>query len=150
MNLKKADQKKVILGFSALAIILMVVFVFGKMSGRNDVEQREIDIKVNIKDENGQHIIYNPTELLARLYKGLTTRYYFDFSERCNPIQELYELDATRFMAAVQAYQEKYNEPITKHMDACYIDCLRKGSYKNENYFDLIKNRIHNLKDLIN
>lgn len=149
MKLKKGDQKKLLYGAGALVLILMVVFVYGKMQGQQENEEREVDIKVRIKDENGQSISYDPNELITRLHKGLTTRYYFDFSERCEPAKELYNLDAPRFMAAIQAYKTKYNTPIEHHMDACYANCKTTNEYKGESYFDLIKQRHNALKDII-
>lgn len=149
MQIKKEDQKKIALGLSALVIILMVVFVFGKMKGRTENEQREVDITVNIKDEQGQHITYNPNELLRRLNKGLTTTYFFNSTakkERCEVIEELYQLDAARFMATIRAYQEKYGISIITHMKACYFTCYNGG----KNRYELIEQRIYNLKDLIN
>jgi hypothetical protein len=146
--MKKADKQKLYIGLGALALVLMVVFVFGKMKGRDENEQREIDVKVNIKDENGQTVTYDPNPLLKRLNKGLITRYYFDFSERCDPIKELYALDSVRFMATVRAYKEKYGVPIKTHMLPCYVDC-NTGANSTENHFDLIYNRIDNLKDII-
>lgn len=149
MKIKKEDQKKILVGVGALVVILMIVFVFGKLKGRSENEQREIDVTVNIKDEQGQTITYNPNELLRRLFKGLNTTYFFNSTakeERCNAIEELYQLDAARFMATVKAYQEKYGASIVDHMKACYFTCYNGGG----NRFVLIEQRINNLKDLIN
>jgi hypothetical protein len=147
MKIKKEDHKKIMLGIGALALILMVVFVFGKMKGRDENDNKQVDVTVNIKDENGQTIAYDPNDLLKRLNKGLTTTYYWNFDERCNVVKELYNLDAVRFMAAVRAYKVKYNVSLETHLKACYYDC-DTGVY-NENYSELIYQRIENLKDLV-
>lgn len=149
MKLKKADQQKIMFGVGALVLILMVVFVFGKLQGMNQNEQREIDVKVNIENEQGQSITYNPNELLKRLNKGLTTTYFFNSSakkERCNAVEELYQLDAPRFMATVKAYQEKYNVSIITHMKACYFTCYNEQG----SIYKLIEQRINHLRNLIN
>ena len=98
------------------------------------------------KDEHGQTVAYDPNELLGRVNKGLITRYYFDFSERCNPIKELYDLDPARFMAAVRAYKVKYGVDITIHMKACNVDCNIKTGINSLSYFDLIYQRINQLQ----
>jgi len=144
--MKKADKKKVLFGVGALVLVLMVVFVFGKRKGREENEQREIDVQVDIKDENGQAVSYDPNPLLRRLNKGLTTRYYFDFSERCDPIKELKQLDSIRFMATVRAYKVKYGDELKTHMEACNVGCGDGGPIGD---FDLIYNRINSLKDII-
>jgi hypothetical protein len=149
MEIKKEDHKKIMLGIGALALILMVVFVFGKMKGRDENEERAIDVQVNIKDENGETVSYDPNPLLVRLNKGLITRYYFDFSERCDPIKELYSLDSVRFMATVRAYKVKYNIDIQTHMKACNVDCNINTGINALSHFDLIYKRIDNLKDII-
>jgi hypothetical protein len=149
MEIKKEDHKKIMLGIGALALILMVVFVFGKMKGREENEQQEIDIQVNIKDENGDTVSYDPNPLLRRLNKGLITRYYFDFSERCDPIKELYSLDSVRFMATVRAYKAKYDVDIQVHMKACNATCNVNTGIQALSHFDLIYSRIDNLKDII-
>ncbi|BDS12989.1 hypothetical protein [Aureispira anguillae] len=137
MKIKEMNTSYLAWG-SALVVILIVVFVFGKMQGRAENDSEEIDVLVNIKDEQGQTVSYDPNELLKRLNKGLTTRYYFDFSERCQPIKELYNLDAVRFMATIKAYKKKYQEDIATHMQACYTTCKTIGEYRGESYFDLI------------
>ncbi|BDS12389.1 hypothetical protein [Aureispira anguillae] len=147
-NKPQINNHHLLLG-AGLVLVLILVFVFGKHFKKDNTEQKNIDVKVNIKDQNGQTIAYDPNPLLIRLNKGLTTRYYFDFSERCNPIKELYNLDAARFMAAVKAYKSKYNEDITTHMKACYANCKTTGTYNGENYFDLIYQRIAALRDVI-
>jgi hypothetical protein len=147
--MKKADKKKMLFGVGALVLVLMVVFVFGKMQGRGENEQREIDVQVDIKDENGQAVSYNPNPLLKRLNKGLITRYYFDFSERCDPIKELYSLDSVRFIAAVRAYKVKYGVGIQVHMKECNVGCDAPPELGALGYFPLIYNRIENLKDII-
>lgn len=125
-----------------------MVFLLGKHFKKSNTEQKDVDVKVHIKDQNGQTVAYDPNPLLQRLNRGLTTRYYFDFSERCNPIKELYNLDAARFMATIKAYKAKYNEDIKTHMKACYVDC-NTGAGGGENYFSLIYQRINALKDVI-
>ena len=147
--MKKADKKKMLYGVGALVLVLMVVFVLGKLQGRTEKEQREIDVQVDIKDENGQTVTYDPNPLLERLHKGLTTRYYFDFSERCDPIKELYALDSVRFMAAVRAYKVKYGVNIQVHMNECNVGCDAPTQLGSLGYFSLIYNRIDNLKDII-
>ncbi len=142
------SNKHIFLGVGIL-LALIIAFLIGKRFKKSPTENKEIDVKVNIQDENGQTVAYDPNPLLIRLNKGLTTRYYFDFSERCNPIKELYNLDAARFMAAIKAYKTKYNEDITTHMKACYVDC-NTGTGNNANYFDLIYQRIAALRDIIN
>lgn len=149
MKIKKTDQKKILFGIGALVLVLMVVFVLGKLQGKSENEQREIDVKVNIKDDQGQTVVYDPNELLKRLNKGLTTTYFLNSSAnkgRCRAIEELYKLDAPRFMATVKAYQEKYGVSIVTHMKACYFTC-----YNNEgSIYKLIEQRIIHLKNLIN
>lgn len=135
--------------FGGLVLVLVVVFILGKMRGKAEKEHKEVDVTVNIKDENGQQVTYNPDELLTRLHKGLTTRYYFDFSERCNPIKELYALDSVRFMAAVRAYKVKYGVDIQVHMNECNVGCDAPVQMGSLGYFSLIENRIDNLKDII-
>ena len=149
-ELKTQDHKKIMLGIGALALVLMAVFVFGKMKGRDENEEQTIDVQVNIKDENGETISYNPNPLLVRLNKGLITRYYFDFSERCDPIKELYALDSMRFVAAVKAYRVKYGVDIQAHMKACNVDCnINTGIGGTLSTFHLIYARIDKLKYII-
>ncbi|WP_156039927.1 hypothetical protein, partial [Aureispira sp. CCB-QB1] len=100
------ENKHLFLGAGALLAIALA-YLIGKRQ-KKAVEQREIDVTVNLQDEHGQTVVYDPNPLLVRLNKGLITRYYFDFSERCNPIKELYDLDPARFMATVKAYKVKY------------------------------------------
>jgi hypothetical protein len=147
MNLNKFNTNYAL--FGGVVLVLVVVFLIGKKKGETETEQKEVDVTVNIKDENGQAVTYNPNELLARLNKGLTTRYYFDFSERCDPIKELYSLDSVRFMAAVRAYKAKYSVDIQVHMKSCNVDCNVNSGVNALSYFDLIYKRIDNLKDII-
>lgn len=147
MEIKKEDHKKIMLSIAALALVLMVVFVLGKQKGRDENEEQTIDVQVNIKDENGDTVSYDPNPLLIRLNKGLTTTYFWDFSERCDPIKELYSLDAMRFMATINAYKVKYKVGFVAHLKACYYEC-DTGVY-NENYSELIYQRIEHLKDII-
>lgn len=147
MKLKKGDQKKLLYGAGALVLILMVVFVYGKMQGQQEKEKREIDVKVRIKDKDGQDVVYDPNELLERLHKGLTTTYFWSMSERCDPVEELYNLDGPRFIAAIKAYKEKYGVSIIVHMNACYRSCYLQGGQVDSFY--AVKQRISNLKDLI-
>jgi hypothetical protein len=149
MKLNKEDKNKLGIGLGVFIVILMLVFVYGKMKGRDENEDREISVVVDIKDENGQTVTYDPNPLLIRLNKGLTTRYYFDYSERCTPIKELYSLDSLRFVAVVKAYKEKYGVDIQVHMKACYVDCNVKTGIQALNHFDLIYDRIDKLKDII-
>lgn len=139
------ENKPLFLG-AGLILALVIAYLIGKRSKKDQPEQREIDVTVNIKDENGQTVTYDPNELLVRLNKGLITRYYFDFSQRCNPIKELYDLDPARFMAAVRAYKVKYGVDITIHMKACNVDCNLKTGINSLSYFDLIYQRINQLQ----
>ena len=141
------SSKQLAIGGGVL-LLLALVFVIGQYQGKVSKQEKEIDVKVNIKDENGQTVPYDPNPLLQRLNKGLTTRYYFDFSPRCNAIKELYALDAARFMATVRAYKVKYNEDIQTHMKACYVDC-NTGTGGGENYFDLIYQKIAALDNIV-
>lgn len=142
----QANQKKY-LAAGGLVVVLIVVFILGKMQGRTEKEQREIDVQVNIKDGNGQTVAYDPNELLTRLHKGLTTTYLWGISERCDALEELYNLDAARFMAAVKAYEEKYGVSIVVHMNACYRSCFIQSGQVDS--FQAIKQRINHLKDTI-
>lgn len=139
------ENKHLFLG-AGLMMALVIAYLIGKRSKKDQPEQREIDVTVNIQDENGQTVTYDPNELLVRLNKGLMTRYYFDFSERCNPIKELYDLDPARFMAAIRAYKVKYGVDITIHMKACNVDCNLKTGINSLSYFDLIYQRINQLQ----
>lgn len=129
----------------AIALITLV-FVLGNYFGKTSSTNKQVNVQVDIKDENGNTVAYDPNPLLERLNKGLTTRYYFDFSERCEPIEELYALDSIRFMAAVKAYQVKYGEDIKTHMAACNVGCGNGGPIGT---FDLIYNRIDTLKGIV-
>jgi hypothetical protein len=149
MKLEKGDQQKIGFGLGAFFIILLLVFVYGKMKGREENESREIDVTVDITDQNGQASTYDPNPLLIRLNKGLITRYYFDFSERCIPLKELYALDSIRFMATVKAYETKYGVSIITHIDDCNVGCDAHPSLGSLGYFSLVKNRIDTLKDII-
>lgn len=148
MNKETVINNKPLFWGAGLILVLIIAFLVGKRFKKAAPENKEIDVQVNIQDENGQTVAYDPNGLLVRLNKGLTTRYYFDFSERCNPIKELYNLDAARFMATIKAYKTKYNEDITTHMKACYVDC-NTGTGNDANYFDLIYQRIAALRDII-
>ncbi|CAA6828674.1 MAG: Unknown protein, partial [uncultured Aureispira sp.] len=64
MEIKKEDHKKIMLSIAALALVLMVVFVLGKQKGRDENEEQTIDVQVNIKDENGDTVSYDPNPLL--------------------------------------------------------------------------------------
>lgn len=139
------ENKHLFLG-AGLMMALVIAYLIGKRSKKDQPEQREIDVTVNIQDENGQSVPYDPNELLVRLNKGLITRYYFDFSERCNPIKELYDLDPARFMAAIRAYKVKYGVDITIHMKACNVDCNLNSGINSLSYFDLIYQRINQLQ----
>lgn len=150
METKNLPLTKNQLYIGGLIVLIILVFVLGNYFGKKSktVEHKEIDVQVNIKDENGNTVAYDPNDLITRLNKGLTTRYYFDFSERCNVIKELYNLDAARFMATIKAYKVKYNEDIQTHMRACYVDC-NTGTGGDDNYFDKIYQRIIALQDII-
>jgi hypothetical protein len=139
------ENKQLFLG-AGLILALVIAYLVGKRSKKDQAEQREIDVTVNIQDENGQTVTYDPNDLLKRLNKGLITRYYFDFSQRCNPIKELYDLDPARFMAAIRAYKVKYGVDITIHMKACNVDCNLKTGINSLSYFDLIYQRINQLQ----
>jgi hypothetical protein len=127
-------------------VLIALIFVLGNYFGKTSKTKKQIEVQVDIKDENGNTVVYYPNELLERLNKGLTTRYYFDFSERCEPIEELYALDSIRFMAAVKAYRVKYGEDLKTHMEACHVGCGDGGPIGT---FNLIYNRINSLKDII-
>jgi hypothetical protein len=145
----KKNKKYLAIGSAAL-LLLIIIFVFGKKIGNNENENRQIDVSVNIKDVNGNATTYDPNPLLVKLNKGLITRYYFDFSERCDPIKELYSLDSVRFVAAVKAYKVKYGVDIQVHMKACNVDCnINTGIGGTLSHFDLIYARIDKLKDII-
>lgn len=146
--MNKINKKYLAIGGAAL-LLLIIVFVFARRLGKNENDKKGIDVTVQLKDQDGNLTTYNPNDLLKRLNKGLITRYYFDFSERCNPIKELYNLDAVRFVATVKAYKTKYNEDIKTHMKACYVDC-NTGTGGGENYFNLVYAKIDSLKNIIN
>lgn len=141
----KKNKKNLAIG-GGLLLLLIIVFVFGKKIGNKENEDRQIDVSVNIEDNNGTVTTYDPNPLLVRLNKGLTTRYFFDFSERCEPTEELYNLDSLRFVAVVKAYKEKYGVDIKNHMKACHVDC---NNGREVGTFTLIYNRIDSLKDII-
>lgn len=146
---KPLVQEKYLWIGGGVLLVLAIAFLLGKYLGKNPkTEEREIDVKVNIQDQNGNTVPYDPEPLLRKLNYGLTTRFYFDFSERCNPIKELYNLDAARFMATIKAYKTKYNEELQTHMRATWVDC-NTGTGGGENYFDLIYQRIVALQDII-
>ena len=143
------SSKQLAIGGGVL-LLLALVFVIGQYQGKVSKQEKEIDVKVNIKDENGQTISYDPNPLLEKLNKGLTSWYFFSSSittERCGPIGELYDLDAVRFMATVRAYKTKYGVDIRTHMNAVYRSCVSQSG--KGDYFDLITQRIDNLDNLI-
>ena len=142
------NKKGILIGVGALLVIVLVVVLWNRNNPKN-TEQKKINVKVDIEDENGNKIVYDPNPLLERLNTGLRTRYYFDFSPRCDAIKELYNLDAPRFMATVRAYKVKYNESLKTHMDACWATCKTTGTYKGESYFELVDQRFNSLKDVI-
>ena len=152
MPMPKITQKQLYTGAGLLVVVLLVVFL-ARYFSKPKTEERNIDVKVRIPTSSSTGTatteIYDPTPLLRRLNKGLTTRYYFDFSDRCNPIKELHSLDAVKFMATINAYKVKYNEDIETHMRACYVDC-NTGTGGGANYFDLIYQRRAALRDIIN
>lgn len=131
---------------SGVVILIVLVFVIGNHFGKSSDTNKKIDVQVAIKDENGNTVVYDPNPLLERLNKGLKTTYYFDFSERCEPTEELYNLDSLRFVAAIKAYKEKYGVDIKNHMKACHVDC---NNGRAVGTFTLIYNRIDDLKDII-
>lgn len=146
MKLTK-KQEKYILGGAGLLLFVLAAFLVGRMIGRKSPEERKVNVKVKIADKDGKTIIYDPTELIERLNKGLTTTYFWNLSERCDPLEELYNLDAPRFISAIKAYKERYKESIVVHMNACYRSCFLEGGQMDSFY--AIKQRINNLKDLI-
>ena len=95
------------LGGGAILAIGSYIYFTGLAAEKE--KEKEISIGVNITDANGQTISYDPSTLMRKLHKGLTTSYFFDFSERCEPLQQLMNLDNLRFMATVKAYQKAYN-----------------------------------------
>jgi hypothetical protein len=144
----KKNKKYLAIGSAAL-LLLIIIFVFGKRIGKNETEDRQIDVSVNIEDASGSITTYDPNPLLIKLNKGLITRYYFDFSERCDPIKALYSLDSVRFMATVRAYKVKYGVDLKIHMKECNVGCDAPPELGALGYFSLIYNRIDNLKDII-
>jgi hypothetical protein len=146
MSKEIAIENKHLFFGAGLILVLVIAYLVGKRSKKDEPEKKEIDVTVNIQDEHGQTVAYDPNELLVRVNKGLITRYYFDFSERCDPIKELYDLDPARFMAAVRAYKVKYGVDITIHMKACNVDCNIKTGINILSYFDLIYQRINQLQ----
>jgi hypothetical protein len=152
METPKITKTHLALGGGFVFLIVLIYFL-GKDKGRTEKTNKEIDVKVRINDENGNSILYDPSTLVRALHKGLTTTYYFDFSERCIPIQQFYELEATKFMAVVAAYKTAYNVDIQTHMKACYHTCPQKATSENRlplDYFSLIYQKITNLETLIN
>lgn len=152
--MKKLNITKTHLAVGGGFVFLVVLIYFlGKNQGRTEKTNKEIDVKVRIKDKNGETILYDPSELVRKLHKGLTTTYYFDFSERCTPIKEFYKLEATKFMAVVAAYKTAYGVDIQTHMKACYRTCSQEASSDERmpsDYFSLIYQKITNLQTLIN
>ena len=140
----KKNKKYLAIGGAAL-LLLIIIFIFGKQIGKNENEQRDIDVTVDIKDEHGNVTKYDPNPLLIRLNKGLITTYYFSTSERCKPMEELMALDSIYFMATVKAYKEKYGTSIVVHMRDCYRVCTDGWN----NHFSTIEERIETLKDII-
>lgn len=130
-------------------VLIALVFVLGNYFGKKSDTNKNINVQVDLKDENGNTVAYDPNPLLERLNKGLTTTYFFDFSERCEPLQELYEMDSVRFMAAVRAYKVKYGVDIQTHIAACHVGCSESGNYGTSNYFMLIEKRIKELESII-
>jgi len=144
----KKNKKYLVIGGAAL-LLLILIFVFGKRMGKDENEERQIDVSVNIEDASGNITTYDPNPLLIKLNKGLVTRYYFDFSERCNPIKVLYSLDSVRFMATVRAYKVKYGVSLEIHMKECNVGCDAPPELGALGYFSLIYNRIDHLQDII-
>ncbi|MBL4650823.1 MAG: hypothetical protein JKY03_13915 [Aureispira sp.] len=144
----KKNKKYLAIGGAAL-LLLILIFVFGKRMGKEENEERQIDVSVNIEDASGNITTYDPNPLLIKLNKGLVTRYYFDFSERCNPIKVLYSLDSVRFMATVRAYKVKYGVSLEIHMKECNVGCDAPPELGALGYFSLIYNRIDHLQDII-
>lgn len=141
------EQKHIAIGGGVL-LLLVVLFFIGKNAGVKQREERNIDVKATLTDTQGNTTQYDPTDLLRRLNKGLTTTYFFDTSERCDPMKELLALDALRFVAAIKGYKTKYGRDIQTDMDACYYSCnVRTGS--KETYFQKVKQRIASMQSLI-
>lgn len=144
----KKNKKYLAIGSAAL-LLLILIFVFGKRMGKDENEERQIDVSVNIEDASGSITTYDPNPLLIKLNKGLVTRYYFDFSERCDPIKTLYSLDSVRFMATVRAYKVKYGVALEIHMKECNVGCDAPPELGALGYFSLIYNRIDHLQNII-
>ncbi len=141
------------IGGGVFALLVALIYFLGKSQGRTENTSETIDVKVRINDQNGGTILYDPIHLVRALNKGLTTTYFWDFSERCEPIKELYELEAVQFMATVAAYKKTYGEDIQTHMRACHRTCSMPYTDKAEipaDYFTLIYNKINNLNQIIN
>jgi hypothetical protein len=134
---------------SGAVVLIVLIFVLGNYFGKTSSTNKKIDVQVDLKDEEGNTITYDPNELLEQLHKGLTTTYFFDFSERCEPIKALYNLDAVRFMATVRAYKVKYGVDLQIDIAGCNVGCSESGSYGKYGYFMLIEKRIKELDSIV-
>jgi len=140
------QPKHYYIGGAVLLLVVLLIFLWGKSAGRKQRKEVPVDVKVNIQDENGNTVEYDPTPLVRRLNEGLTTTCWWNCTERCLALEDLNDLDAVRFMAAVKAYRAKYQTSLETHIEGTFVTC---GYVKGRTLKQHIVARIDALGELI-
>lgn len=103
-----------------VVILVVVVYLIGKHSKSN---KKKVDVTVDLTDGNGTTIQYDPSKLVEKLDRTLSTTYYWDASERCKVVKELMALPNGAFMATVYGYEKHTGQTLEAAFDACWKKC---------------------------
>lgn len=146
-------EKKHLVALGIAAVIAVVIFVWGKYTGKKDPDKKKIQVQVDVQDDrDGTTTSYDPTPKVDELHDVLSMWIWNSWGdaaqERCKVLNELLTLSNTRpvdFMAIVYGYEQKYDTTLSAAITACWLECHNKTG----NTMLQIKERIETLSAVI-
>lgn len=138
--LNNLSKKQKIAGGVIFLLVVVAIIVYSRS------KTQPIKLKVNLKDEQGNPIQYDPNPLVDQLNKVLTES-CFACTDRCETVKKLLDLEPVQFMAVVQGYKTKFKTELVTDMKACWVTC---DAVNGDNYFRMVYNRIDSLTPIIN
>lgn len=145
-------EKKHLIALGVVAVIAIVIFVWGRYTGKKNPSPKNVQVQVDVQDDrDGTAASYDPTPMVDKLHELLDSwawSWGAVATERCEVLNELLNLSNTapvHFMAVVYGYQKKYTTTLTEAIDACWVECFNQTG----NTMLQLKERIETLSKVI-
>ncbi|MGH1338724.1 MAG: hypothetical protein ACRBFS_21600 [Aureispira sp.] len=145
-------EKKHLIALGVAAVIAIVIFVWGKYTGKKSPNKKKVQVQIDVRDgRDGTTTSYDPTPMVDQLYEALNTwawRWGDLAQQRCQLLYKLLELSTSApvdFMAVVYGYEQKHETTLLEDIEACWLYCSnKKGQTRTQ-----IKERIETLSAVI-